>query len=144
MSTTFRSDLMAGMVSMAQAFIDVNPTLLRRVYDARPESLNTDLPCAFIDFPRGEQVHYDNSIFTRSVSVSLVVVDRLTSNNETSDRFDVLVDALLSWFNGYPHIVASSVWSDLSIDDETQQMDENTTLPAVRFTFAVEYYSERM
>ena len=133
MTTTVRADLVAGITTMMTAYITANPTLLRRHFRSRPPSVGTDLPCSFCDL-RPEQVHYANGLRDRIIQPSVVVVDRLTDNGETLDRFDVLVDGLMDHFQGYPHIIAGSIWSDMTVADESYQ-DGDSYYAAVRFIF---------
>jgi hypothetical protein len=43
------------------------------------------------------------------------------------------VDSLLDWFTSYPHIVAGTIWSDLTIADEAVGTDNQFV--GTRFTF---------
>ena len=49
MTTTFRADLAAAMVSSLDVFIAANPAMLRRSELTRPPSVMGDLPLAFVD-----------------------------------------------------------------------------------------------
>lgn len=130
--TTFRVDLIAGMLSMVDAFMATNPTLLRHRYKVKPASFTTDLPCAYIDL-RPEAITFANGLRDRVISPSVVIVDELTDNGETMGRFDVLVDALVDHFTGYPHLVAGTVWDRMSVADEAQ--GTNNQYAGARFTF---------
>lgn len=131
MASTFRQDLITGMLAMLNAYIAANPTLLVRAFKVRPGNLvATDLPCAYIDL-RPETIAHAAGVRTRTMSPSVVVVDRLTDNAETLTRLDSLTDALVDWFTGYPHIVAGTVWDQMTVGDES--VSEGTE--AVRFTF---------
>lgn len=134
MSTTFRTDLVAGLASMVDAFIAANPTLLRRRFTIRPPSFTTDLPCAYIDL-RPEEVTFDTGTRTRTISPSVVLVDMLADSTETYTRLDTLVDAFLEHVTGYPHVVPGSVWSRLTISDEAEENGDGTVMASVRFTF---------
>lgn len=138
MATTARADIVAGFGTMMAAFIAANPSLLRRHFRIRPESLNKDLPCSFLDV-RPELVSYTAGVQRRVFSPALFVVDRLTENGETLDRADVIVDALVDFIGGYGgqfggHITASTVWSSMRISDDVIE-DGDTRLWAVRFEF---------
>lgn len=134
MVTTFRSDIASGLLTILEAFITANPTLLRRAYRARPASWNTDLPAAWVE-TRNEVVAHDSGVRTRTMTPSVLVVDRLTDNTETMDRMDDLVDALLDHFTASPHITTTTIWDALSVTDETEQLPDGSWVTAVRFTF---------
>lgn len=134
MSTTFRADLVAGIGSCLDVFIAANPTLLRRRFRIRPPSFTTDLPCAYIDL-RPEAVSFNSGTRTRTFSPSVVVVDALTDNGETYDRLDILTDALVEHFTGYPQFVTGTIWDRMTVTDEAEENGDGTVLAAVRFTF---------
>lgn len=134
-ATTFRADLVAGMGACLADFIAANPTLLRRWFRIRPPSFTTDLPCAYIAL-RPEQIRFDSGTRNREFSPSIVVVDALTDAGETFDRLDILTDALVEHFTGYPQFVPGSIWDRMSVADEAETNGDGTVLAAVRFTFA--------
>lgn len=129
-----RANLVAGLLTLLDAFIAANPTLLRRRFKSRPPSLVTDLPCAYIDL-RPERVSYDSAMRDRFMTPSIVFVDRLTDNGETMDRFDLLVDAFTDHLDNYPHLVAGTAWSDGTWADESEEVGDGVTAAAVRWTF---------
>ena len=129
MSTTFRADVVAGMTTMMNAFIAAHPTVVRRHFRFRPPSTNTDLPCSYLDV-RPESIAHANGIRTRTMSPSVVVVFRLTSNDETEDVVDAATDLLVDHFTDYPHIAAGTVWDAMTVSDEDDELGI-----AVRFTF---------
>ena len=130
MTTTFRADLVAGMTTMMQAFIAANPTVIRRHFRVRPMSQTTDLPCSYLDL-RPETVTHDSGLRIRTMNPSVVVVFGLTENAETIDAMDAAVDLLMDHLTSYPHIIAGSWWSSLTVSEEAAE-DGNI---AVRFTF---------
>lgn len=130
---TFRVDTVAGITTMCEAFIAAHPTIIARHFRVRPPSLNTDLPCTYLDL-RPEALGYVNGLVTRVMNPSIVAVFRLTDNAETMDRLDSAVDLLTLHFGGYPHIVAGSWWSSMTVAEENAG-DEESDLLAVRFTF---------
>lgn len=120
------------------AFIAANPTLLARHFRFRPESLNTDVPCSYLDL-RPETVNYTSGTQTRTITPTLVVVGRPTEGGQVADTFDVLVDSLVEFIGGYGgasggHITPTTVWSTLTITDGVETQGE-TTMPAVRLNF---------
>ena len=131
MSTTFRVDLVAGFTTMMTAYIAANPTLLVRHHRSIPAQFQ-DFPCSYLDV-RPEKVTHMNGLRDRVASPSVVVVTRLTDNGETTDIHDRLVDSLLDWFTAYPHIVAGTVWDEMTVADEA--LGEDNQFVATRFTF---------
>lgn len=134
MTTTFRADTVAGLLSILNDFISSNPTLLRRAFSARPASWTTDTPVAWVE-TRGETVAHDSGLRMRTLQPQVVVLDRLTDNVETMDRMDVLVDTLLDAFSANPHISSNTAWDQLTVSDEVEQLPDGTWATVVRFTF---------
>ena len=132
-TSTFRSDIAGGLLTILQGFQTANPTLVRSTSRARPPSYNIDLPTAFIE-TRPETVAHANGIRTRVMSPSVTFVDRLTDNVETMDRMDDLVDAALDYFTANPHITPNTVWDALTIADGLED-DGGSRFQAVTFTF---------
>ena len=143
-----RVSLITAMLSMLDAFIAANPTLLRRRFKVRPPSLVTDLPCAYIDL-RPETISWSNGVRDRTLSPSIVFVDQLTDNGETMDRFDTLIDAFTDHLDSYPHLFLTglnNVWSNGSWADEQETLGDTQTgtapAAAARWTFADISYKE--
>ena len=132
MPTTFRHDISAGIVSVLNTFIAAHPTLLLRAYGAQPPGF-PDLPAAYVD-TTPEAIHHDSGTRTRLMSPSVVVCWRITDNEETMDRIDLLVDLLVDAFTASPQFVLGTIWSDMTIADEDAPFG-NYDLAGVRFTF---------
>ena len=130
-TSTFRVDLVAGVTTMMNAYIAANPTKILRHYRSLPAQFQ-DLPASYFDV-RPETVSHANGLRDRVTQPSIVVVTRLTDNGETTDLHDQLVDSLLDHLTSYPHIVAGTVWSDLTIADEAVGTDNQFV--GTRFTF---------
>lgn len=97
MPTTFRSDVVAALVTVLQAQQTADPASLRAIYTSRPGSV-PETPCAYIG-PRDEIIRYDAGTRTREFrGLTVVVVDALQDASETEDRLDDLVDALVDRF----------------------------------------------
>jgi hypothetical protein len=137
MATTFRQDITAGLVTILDAFITANPTLLRRSVRSRPPSVVGDLPVGFVD-SRSEAIGHDVGVRTRTMSPSVVVVSPVADNSETVVRHDVLVDALVDHFTTYPHLISGTIWDRMTVNDEDYSVDTDTGsrhFYATRFTF---------
>lgn len=133
MVTTFRSDVADGILTVLNAYIAAHPSLLIVAYRARPPSL-PDLPCAFIE-NRPERVTHSQQVRTRTMTPAVVVVDRITDNAETMQRFDTLVDGLVEAFSSNPQFVTGSIWNEFTVDDTRETIGEYE-FAGVRFTFA--------
>jgi hypothetical protein len=133
MPTTFRSDIVSGLVTILEDFTTANPTILRRVFPVRPPNWNTDLPCAFVG-DRPESTSHDVQTRTRIISVSVTFVDRITDNTETMTRMDALVDLFADHLTGYPHITPNTIWNRWTTLDEQIDVSDGTGLQAVTFT----------
>ena len=133
MTTTFRVDLVTGMTTMMVAFIAAHPTIIRRHFRRRPPSSNTDIPFTYLDL-RPEVITHDSGLRERLISPSVVAVFQLTDNLETADVQDAATDLLVDHFTAYPHIVAGTIWDQLTVSEEAAP-DGDTQRTAVRFTF---------
>src|ERR1035437_296620 len=73
--TTFREQLVAGIMSVLTQFIAANPTMLRKIYGARPGSLaGSELPAAYIG-SRDATFTYPNQMRQSHITVIVGVVD---------------------------------------------------------------------
>jgi hypothetical protein len=136
MPSTFRTDITSGLVTILDAFITANPTLLRRSERGRPPSVVGDLPIAWVD-RRDESIVHDSGTRTRTMQPSVLVVAPITDNVETVIRFDTLVDLLVDHFTDYPHITSNTIWSAMTVEDESYSEGEEPVryFHAVRFSF---------
>ena len=134
MATTFRSDVADRLVTVLTAYQTAHPTLLKRVYRARPAG-SPDVPYAFIG-DRSESITHTQGTRTRIVDgLSFVVVDKISDNAETAQRMDTLVDGLVEHLTSYPQLGATdSIWSRLRVTDEDYPFGDYD-LTSVRFAF---------
>lgn len=130
--TTFRTDVVSGMLAVLTAYATANPTRLARAYRARPPSF-PDLPAAYID-NRPETIGHSLGIRTRTMTPSVVLVRRITDNIETMTAFDATVDALVDAFTAVPQFAAVTIWDQLTVTDEDAPFGDYD-FAAVRFTF---------
>lgn len=129
-----RTDLVTGIGTMVAAFIAAHPTLLKRYFSARPTSLVTDWPCAYLDL-RPARVSYDSALRQTLFTPSLVFVDGQFDPTQTTNRIDVLVDAFTDHLDSYAHIVAGTAWSDGQWAEEPIALSDDTAAAGVRWTF---------
>lgn len=133
--TTFRTAIGDGILAVLDAYRAAHGDDLRRTSRARPLNIaSADLPAAFID-ARPENVTHSAGIRTRSMSPSVVVVRRPTDNLEDMAALDRLVDGLMDAFTAVPQFAHTTIWSDVSVNDEEVAIGDYL-YPAVRFTFA--------
>lgn len=133
--STFRHDIVAGLVTMLNTVKTANPTLLLAVYAARPEGF-PDLPAAFVD-SRPENVRQDSGTRTRLMSPSIVIVRRLTNNAEAMAAFDVLVDLVTDAITANPQFATDTIHpGEFSIADEEYDYGDDYKFAAVRFSLS--------
>ena len=129
-----RVNLVAGIGTMLTAFIAANPTLLKRYFTARPTSLVTDWPCAYIDL-RATRVGYANGLRDTVFTPSIVFVDGDFDPQATANRIDALVDAFTNHLDSYARLVTGTAWSDGSWAEERIPLSDETVAAGVRWTF---------
>jgi hypothetical protein len=131
--TTFREDVVDGIMAVLNTYIAANPTLLVRAYRSKPLNVGAgDLPAAYIDF-RNEDINHSEGTRTRTMSPSFVVVDRVADNIETGDRLDPLVDDLVDAFTAQPQLVTGTIWDRMTVADIPVVIGEYE-FAGVRFT----------
>lgn len=131
---TFRTDLRAGLKAVLDAYTAAAHAFeLTATLAERPESYARPTPFAFVSLGT-ERIGHDSGTRTRSIPASIVLVDRITSNDDSTTRLDPIVDALLLTLSQNPHLTAESVWSDLTIRDDTDA-DGESRFRTVTFDF---------
>jgi hypothetical protein len=116
MPTSFRQQVRAGCLSVLNTYQAANPSLLSTVYDYPPESFAT--PCAYVDKRVSERLNHSSGIRSRVVSVNVVIVNKLMSNDQVTGEQDVLVDGLLDAFTADPHAASSTTLIEpTAVDD---------------------------
>lgn len=105
-ATTFRVDTRREMTAMGNAFKATLATGdLEQVYANRPPDFS-DTPCLYIGGIE-EVIRLGAGIRQRDLSVTTVLVDELTDNEETAYRLDALADAWLDYLTDNPHGIAA-------------------------------------
>lgn len=131
MTTSFRQQLRAGCKSVLDTYQAANPTLLGVVYDYPPESFAT--PCAYVEKTVNERIDHDASLRRRVLTVNVVVVNKLMSNDQATGEQDVLVDGLLDAFSGDVHAASGTTIMQPTAVTDT----EITAGEGVRYAAAV-------
>ena len=135
MTTTFRNDTVDGIMAVLNAYIAANPTRLIRAYRSKPLNIAAgDLPAAYVDV-RNEVIRHAQGVRTRTMSPTVMVVDRATDNVETGDRMDPLIDGLVDAFTAAPQLVTGTVWDQMDIRDIPVEIGEYE-FAGVRITLA--------
>lgn len=106
MASTFRSDAAAALLGLLTTYQTANPTLLRKVSRTRPSSVG-ETPAAWIG-DLSESIRHTANIRQRTFTIPVVIVDQLADSDETADRMDDLVDALIDVFTAAPHAVSGA------------------------------------
>lgn len=101
--STIRAQTRANLKVFLDDFKAAQPTLLQ-TYRNRPASFGST-PCAYVGGISEPRILHTAGIRQRDIEASLVLVDTLTDNEETADRLDVLVDALIDALTAQPHVV---------------------------------------
>jgi hypothetical protein len=101
MTTSFRQELRAGCKSVLDTYQAAHPDQLNKVYDYPPESFDT--PAAYVEKTVNERIEHDASLRRRVLTVNVVLVNKLMSNDQATGEQDVLVDGLLDAFTAAPH-----------------------------------------
>jgi hypothetical protein len=124
MATTFRNDIVDGIMTVLNGYIAANPTRLVRAYRSKPLNVAAgDLPSAYVDV-RNEDIRHSEGTRTRVMSPSIVVVDRATDNIETGDRMDPLIDGLVDAFTATPQLMTGTIWDRMTIRDVPIEIGE--------------------
>ncbi len=118
-NTTFRRDVHEGIIATLTAWMAANPTLLRRVWAARPASFTLgDLPCAVIG-NMSETITVMNGVRRRQMDGFTVdVVDRAPDGQEAGVRMNALVDGLMDYVSDAYHSASgTSIVEPISVQD---------------------------
>jgi hypothetical protein len=133
MTTTARVNMAAGLLAVLNAAKSAG--LLQETFAARPGALSRPTPFGFVDMG-DEAVTHSEGTRTRVFSPSLVVVDRLTDNAETTARMNALVDAMHDYITARPHLAPNVVHKGrLSVEVAIEQGDDNVWYVAARFGY---------
>jgi hypothetical protein len=119
LNTTFRQDVHAGIVTTLGTFRTANPTLLRKVWHARPGSFTLgELPCAVLG-SMTESITTMNGIRQRRMDgFTIEIVDRSPDNEEADDRMNALIDALMDYVTGAYHMASgTSIVEPIGVTD---------------------------
>lgn len=132
-TTTWRTDLRAALVGIMNDQIAATPTLLRKVYPARPESFK-ELPCAYIQLP--ERLTHDSQTRTRFAAPDIFIVDAYRDNVQGTAQFDQLIDLLVERFDLSANVqrIAGSIIELVSITETDIQMvgpEKTVTYPGI-------------
>ena len=120
---------------MLNDFTTIHPTLLISTFPVKPESLLKTMPFAYVDLGQ-EVTGFTSGVRHRTYAPGVVVVDERTTNAETMARKDALIDLLVEHMTGYPHLVAGSIWSNLTVNDEIADLGDGASADATRVAFA--------
>ena len=131
LNTTFRSDVYAAAQTLMSTFRAANPTLVRKVWPARPDSFTLgDLPCVVLgNFT--ERINTTQGVRQRMMDgFTVEVVDRAPLANEAALRMTGLVDAILDYLTANYHAASgTSIVEPIGVTDgDTGAIGEGTNL----------------
>jgi len=142
--TTFREQFVNAMIAFLLGFAAANPTLLRKVYAARPGSLAAgDLPAAFIGDRDARLIYYPGPIQWNAVP-SVTLVDATPDSPQASLRMDTLVDGLVMVIASYPHLVSATSVITLDATNTVPFGEGPTELIAEELHFAADIAQGRV
>lgn len=130
LNTTFRSDIHAGLIATLAAFRAANPTILRKIWHARPASYTLgELPCAVVG-NLTESITTLNGIRQRRMDgFTVEIVDRAPDSQEADDRMNLLVDAIMDHLTaGYHMASPKSIVEPIGVTDGDAGITEGTNL----------------
>ena len=134
MATTFRVDVADGLMSILSDFQAAHGDLLRTFFRARPTSMVNDQPYAYIN-NRKEVIRHTQGTRIRTMNPEIVVVSSLVDPTTTADEFDALVDLLVDHFTNYPHVTTNTIWDDMTVVDDLEELPDGSYRYAARFQF---------
>lgn len=139
LNTTFRQDIHDGLVTLLGLFKTANPTLLRQIWHARPNSFTLgELPAVVIG-SMSETATTQQGIRTRGgTGVTFDIIDRAPEPQEADERMNVLVDAFWDLLTANPHMASgTSLVTPIGvIDEDSGLISEGTNLYWISNTFA--------
>lgn len=103
LGSAFRQNVSSGLLTVLQGFSAANPTLLKGIHAARPNSYElVDKPGCFID-GGDETVAYMQGVRTRILTTTVTVFTFVPDTAEAQNGMDVLIDGLLDCFTAAYH-----------------------------------------
>ena len=115
MTTTFRQDIRAGLMTWLTAFKAQQGSAVDTIHKARPGSLTP--PCIYIGGLSEPSIVHDAGLRQRVMAPQVVIVERLITADEAVEMKDPLVDAFLDYATANPHITAFAVAEPISTAD---------------------------
>ena len=130
-ATTWRSDVVAGVLAVLAAQKTATPTQLRAVYSSRPGSF-PEVPAAYIA-GRDEDIGYSFGLRTRTMrGLQVVLVDAMPDPIQAGDRLDDLVDLLVDRFTAaYAQVAGGNSMLELSGVTDTEVETPGANGPVV-------------
>lgn len=109
LASSFRQQVVTGVVAVLTAFQAANPTLLVQTSSARPRSAtNFALPGAYID-TRSESVTFDHDIRYTTLTTPVIVCVQVSDNVQAEAQMDAIMDGLRDAFTLAFHAAAGGV-----------------------------------
>jgi hypothetical protein len=100
----FRSDVRSSLFDSLVAFAAANPSLVDRVYQARPPSI-ADTRAVFLASTPMAATH-TSGVRQKVTEMEVVCSVHLADNEETTDNLEALADGVEDWITDHPHLVS--------------------------------------
>lgn len=133
--STIQKDLTDALKSFLDTFQAANTDKLVRTFRNQPPSLNTDLPCGWVDVAGFRARMTTGLRLIDSIDASFVFRDRLTDNGETTVAFDTLVDAFFDFITADARAtpIPGAVFSGVEVTREYEETPGGQVLAGARF-----------
>jgi hypothetical protein len=119
LNTTFREDVRNGIMTTLGLFKIANPTLVRKLWRVRPESFTLgDLPALTVGDVT-ESIATANGVRQRQMDgFTVEITDSVSDNLESSNRGDLLVDAIMDFLTANYHMASgTSIVEPIGVTD---------------------------
>lgn len=101
----FRVDTRNAFKTGLDAFAAANPSLVDNAFKARPPSL-AEQKGIFISGIAEPRILHSAGVRQRDIEVSAVCWVQLSDNEETTDKLESMVDALMDYLTDNPHVIS--------------------------------------
>lgn len=137
--TTDRAELNVAIIAIVDAFIAAVPNIVRKSWNALPETLTGEGPFVYIG-PITEITRHDQGTRITEFAGQLGYVDVLSNPQETADRVAVFADYMRDLFTANYGILGQGVLEQTSFLDEAElsQGALRFAAPALSWKFTVQ------
>lgn len=119
MTTTFRQDVVRGLLTIVNGVKTAHPQWLPAVHPARPAAFNAT-PCCFVG-SRDETVAHTGGVRQRVMEATVVLVTSITDNAQNAAIRDALIDELMDALTANPQVIPGMLIEQTRV--ETSEID---------------------